>query len=67
MSVVSIPNGEFSQGEVTGDFAASEIATKLFCHETIFNFHMNNFDTIIENMKNKVITFKNAKQTENKN
>ena len=44
-----------------------EIATKLFRHETIFNFHMNNFDTIIENIKNKLITFKNAKQTENKN
>ena len=39
-----------------------EIATTLFRHETIFNFHMNNFDTIIENMiKNKVITFKNVK------
>ena len=38
-----------------------EIATKLFRHETIFNFHMNNFDTIIENTKSKVITFKNVK------
>ena len=39
-----------------------EIVTKLFRHETIFNFHMNNFDTIIENMtKNKVITFNNIK------
>ena len=38
-----------------------EIATKLFRHETIFNFHMNNFDTIIENIKSKVITFKNVK------
>ena len=27
-----------------------EIATKLFRHETIFDFHMNNFDTIIENI-----------------
>ena len=39
-----------------------KIVTKLFRYETIFNFHMNNFDTIIENMtKNKVITFKNIK------
>ena len=36
-----------------------EIATKLFCHETIFHFHMNNFSTIIENIiKNKAINFK---------
>ena len=29
---------------------------------------MNNFDTIFENIiKNKVITFKNVNQTENKN
>ena len=34
---------------------------KLFYHETIFNFQMNNFDTIIENMKNNVITFENVK------
>ena len=39
-----------------------EIATKLFRHETTFNFHMINFDTIIENIiKNKFITFKNVK------
>ena len=39
-----------------------EIVTKLFHRETIFDFHMNNFDTIIENIiKNKVITFKNVK------
>lgn len=25
-----------------------EVATKLFSHETIFNFYMNNFSTIIE-------------------
>ena len=44
-----------------------KIATKLFGYETIFNFHMNNLGTIIENkadffiIKNKVITFKNVK------
>ena len=27
----------------------------------LFNFHMNNFDTIIENIKNKNITFTNVK------
>ena len=27
----------------------------------LFNFHMNNFDTIIGNIKNKIITFKNVK------
>ena len=43
-----------------------EIETRLFRHETIFNFHMNNFGTLIENkadffiIKNKVITFKNV-------
>ena len=31
--------GGFPPGEMTG-----EIATKLFRHETIFNFHMNNFE-----------------------
>ena len=36
-----------------------EIATKLFCRETVFHFHMNNFSTIIENIiKNKAINFK---------
>ena len=40
-----------------------EIAAKLFRRETIFDFHMNNLDTIIENiMKNKVITFKMLNQ-----
>ena len=44
-----------------------EIATKLFRHETMFNFYMNSFDTIIENyadffiIKKKDITFKNVK------
>ena len=38
-----------------------EIATKLFGHETIFNFHMSNFNTIIENIKNYALTFKNVK------
>ena len=27
-----------------------EIATKLLCHKTIFNFHMNNFGKIFENI-----------------
>ena len=30
---------------MTGDFSA----TKLFHHETIFNFHWDNFGTIVEN------------------
>ena len=44
-----------------------EITTKLFRHETIFNFHINNFCTIIENkadffiIKNKVTAFKIVK------
>ena len=44
-----------------------EITTKLFRHETIFNFYINNFCTIIENkadffiIKNKVTAFKNVK------
>ena len=37
--------GGFPLGEMTG----RETATKLFRHETTFNFHMNNFCTIIEN------------------
>ena len=41
---------------------------KLFSYKTIFNFHMYNLDTIIENIiKNNAITFKNVNQTENKN
>ena len=38
-----------------------EIATKLFRRETIFDFHMNNFDTIIENIIKNKVTFKNVK------
>ena len=44
-----------------------KIATKLFRHKTIFNFHMNNFGTIVENkvdffiINSKVITSNNAK------
>ena len=35
--------------------------------KTIFNFHINNFDTIIENIiENKVVTFKKVKSN-NKN
>ena len=42
----------------------------LFRHHIIFNFYMNNFETIIENkadffiIKDKVITFKNVKLNE---
>ena len=45
---------------MTRDFAAKSR------HETIFNFHMNNFGAIIGNkddfciVKNKIITFKNG-------
>ena len=45
---------------MTRDFAAKSR------HETIFNFHMNNFGTIIGNkadfciIKNKIITFKSG-------
>ena len=38
-----------------------KITTKSIRHETIFNFHMNNSDTIIENIcyqKNRVILLK---------
>ena len=40
-----------------------EIATKLFRHETIFNFHMNNFDKIIENII-RLLLFKMLNPTE---
>ena len=51
---------------MTGDFAAKSH------QETIFNFHMNNFGTIIGNkadfciIKNKVITFKNGTTVKDK-
>ena len=38
-----------------------EIVTKLFCHETIVNIHMNNFGPIIENKL--TFLFSKAKRT----
>ena len=62
----------FPLGEMTGDFAA-----KLFRHETIFNFHMNNFGAIIRKtnmaltkillVKKRLLLLKLLNQTENKN
>ena len=57
---------------MTGDFAV-----KLFRHETIFNFHMNNFGAIIRKtnmalteillVKKRLLLLKLLNQTENKN
>ena len=54
-----------------------EIAAKLFRHETIFNFHMNNFGAIIRKtnmalttillVKKRLLLLKLLIQTENKN
>ena len=41
----------FPFGEMTGAFAA-----KLFRHETIFNFHMNNFGAIVRKTKMALTT-----------
>ena len=34
-----------------------QFAMKLVRHETLFNFRMNNFDTIIENITNELSSF----------
>ena len=54
-----------------------QIAAKLFCHEIIFNFYMNNFGAIIRKtnmalitillVKKRLLLFKLLNQTENKN